>query len=96
MTEEQPGKKSLHQGRFLAMFERGWRGRILSRSEVDLTPSDDPFYLGYSHEAMARARLLDGNKKDADDNLSSTRKYADQVADVENRKLLMSDLGELT
>lgn len=23
MTEEQPGKKSLHQGRFLAMFERG-------------------------------------------------------------------------
>ncbi len=23
MTEEQPGKKSLHKGRFLAMFERG-------------------------------------------------------------------------
>ena len=63
---------------------------------LDVTPSDDPFYLGYAHEAMARAKLLDGNKKDADDNLSSARKYAEQVADVANRKLLMSDLGELT
>ena len=63
---------------------------------LDVTPSDDPFYLGYAHEAMARAKLLDGNKKDADDNLSSARKYAEQVADVENRKLLMSDLGKLT
>ena len=49
-----------------------------------------------STSAMPRAKLLDGNKKDADDNLSSARKYAEQVADVENRKLLMSDLGELT
>ena len=63
---------------------------------LDVTPSDDPFYLGYAHEAMARAQLLDGNKKDATENLSHARRCAEQVANVENRKLLMNDLNELT
>ena len=60
------------------------------------TPSDDPFCLGYAHEAMARAKLLDGSKKDVADNLSHARRHAEQVADSENRKLLMDDLDELT
>jgi hypothetical protein len=45
---------------------------------------------------MARAQLLDGNKKDATENLSHARRCAEQVANVENRKLLMNDLNELT
>ena len=63
---------------------------------LDITPTEDPFYLGYAHEAMARAELLLRNKEPSAENLSQARKCAEQVTDSENQKLLVNDLETLT
>ena len=62
---------------------------------LDITPTDDTFYLGYAHEAMARAQFLSRRKEEAQSHLSEAREQAKMVASAENKKLLEDDLDSL-
>ena len=50
---------------------------------LDITPTDDSFYLGYTHEAMARAQFLSRRKEEAQSRLSEAREQAKMVASAE-------------
>ena len=62
---------------------------------LDITPTDDPFCLGYAHEAMARAEALAGNEENATEHLAKATQFATNVTKAEDRKLLEADLTTL-
>ncbi len=51
-----------------------------------------PFFLGYAYEALARAAALAGDRDSAAGYLESARTAADQVKEVDERKMLLDDL----
>jgi len=54
-----------------------------------------PFYLGYAYEALARATHLNGDEKRAAQYAQQARELAAEIADEENRKVLLKDLDTL-
>lgn len=60
------------------------------------TPRNEPFYLGYAYEALARAESLTGNRSIVDQYLADAQRQADAIDDQESRKLLADDLASLT
>ncbi len=54
-----------------------------------------PFYLGYAHEALARAHQLAGNSKEAAHHLAFSHELAARIGDKGEREMLMSDLEKL-
>jgi hypothetical protein len=69
----------------------------LRHAEVCLAYSKDlaPFYLGYAHEAMARAEALNNRLLPAAEHKQRAMEYAMQVPDEDERKLLLDDLATL-
>ena len=65
--------------------------------EVCLSYSGDlkPFYLGYAHEALARAHGLAANTKDSTRHLKSAQEFAAKIGDKGDRELLVADLEQL-
>ncbi|MBI1731048.1 hypothetical protein HYR53_10615 [Candidatus Acetothermia bacterium] len=66
--------------------------RCLEVSEVN---DVGDFFVGYAHEALARAELVAKNKKSAMSQLKEAEALAAKVADKEDRELLVKDLREL-
>ena len=62
---------------------------------LDITPTDDPFCLGYAHEAMARAEQVAGKDASANEQLKKAATLATQIEKAEDRKLLEDDLAAL-
>ena len=54
-----------------------------------------PFYVGYGHEALARAAELAGNREEARRHLESASELLEQVVDASARELLAADLADL-
>ncbi|MBL68820.1 MAG: hypothetical protein CMO74_10300 [Verrucomicrobiales bacterium] len=63
-----------------------------SRLSLEVTPADNPFCLGYAHEAMARAESLAGNDVPAKEHLEMAKRLAAKVEKTDDRKLLENDL----
>lgn len=76
---------------------RGNATEALRLAEVCLSYSGElaPFYLGYAHEALARAHKLAANAVDAASHLSSAQRLAAKVGDKDERELLVADLDQL-
>ena len=55
-----------------------------------------PFYLGYAHEALARAYKLAANEREAGQHLKAAQDLAAQVGDNGERQYLVSDLAQLS
>ena len=81
--------------RVYALAGKATNARKYARLCLDITPTDDAFYLGYAHEAMARAQLLSKNKEEAHFNLSKAKEQAKLVTNTKDRKLLEADLDSL-
>jgi hypothetical protein len=56
---------------------------------------EEPFFLGYAYEALARAEKLAGNDAIASECRATAAHLAETVQDAEERKLLMDDLNTL-
>lgn len=54
-----------------------------------------PFYVGYAHEALARAARLAGNRDDVAEHLEAGFERLSQVEDAAERDLLAADLKEI-
>jgi len=55
-----------------------------------------PFFLGYAHEALARAYKAAGNARSAREHLDAAFALAGKVAKKEDRDLLLADLHALS
>lgn len=54
-----------------------------------------PFYVGYAHEALARAARMAGNRDDVTEQLDAAHEMLAQVEDSGERDLLAADLKEI-
>ena len=54
-----------------------------------------PFYVGYAHEALARAARLAGNRDDMKNHLEAASDMLGLVEDAGERELLAADLSEI-
>lgn len=57
--------------------------------------NEEPFYLGYAYEALARAEFLAGNRNIAEEVLILARVQAAKVSDAGEREMLRNDLETL-
>jgi hypothetical protein len=66
-------------------------------AETCLSFSDElpPFYLGYAHEALARAATLAGDRDAVAAHLTRAKGLAAQVAVKDEREALLGDLADL-
>lgn len=67
-------------------------------AELCLSYSGDlkPFYLGYAHEALARAYGLAANTKDCARHLDLAQEYAANIAEKAEQELLVADLKQVS
>ncbi len=54
-----------------------------------------PFFIGYSHEALARAEAGLENRTEMEKHLESAREEADKVSGAEEKKQLLDDLADI-
>jgi hypothetical protein len=73
------------------LAERYGRSSLEAASMANL----GPFFIGYGHEALARAARLAGNRDDAARHLSAAQELLEQITDPKERNLLAPDLEEL-
>jgi hypothetical protein len=71
---------------------RRYGALCLAASEAEGVP---PFYLGYAHEALARAAGVAGDREEAAAQLAEARRIAETVPDEEAKKMLLADLDTL-
>lgn len=81
--------------RIYALLGEAENARKYARLCLEKTPPDEPFYLGYANEALARAEGIAGNGRGADEYLAEARRQAKRIADEEDRQLLFRDLETL-
>ena len=55
----------------------------------------EPFYLGYAHEALARATLLAGDHANAAEHLAHARRCAAKITRKDHQAMLLKDLEGL-
>lgn len=72
--------------------DNAWR---FAEKCLEHSADEPPFYLGYAHEALARAALLAGDRKRLAHHLGKARELAAIVADEDERTMLQRDLGTL-
>lgn len=63
--------------------------------EWAMTAEAGPFYVGYGHEALARAYALAGNATERDRSLAAVEQCASQVTKAEDAKTLRDDLAAI-
>ena len=78
--------------RVYALLEQEDNARLYGRLCLDHSQNEEPFYLGYAHEALARAEALGGNRGEAERHFAMARDLALQVANKDERDLLEADL----
>jgi hypothetical protein len=81
--------------RVYAVLGQVENARRYGRLCLDVSGAEPLFFLGYAHEALARAETLAGNPAAAQHHLAEARRLAALVADAEERRALENDLATL-
>lgn len=63
---------------------------------LEFAEGESPFFLGYGHEAIARAAKLDGDEQSFREHLQRARSLVAEISDPQDRSLLESDLTDLS
>ena len=58
--------------------------------------NEEPFYLGYAHEALARAEAITGNRAEVEKHLALAHDLAAQVTNADEYGLLEGDLATVS
>lgn len=82
--------------RVYAVIGHGERARHYGQLCLDVSRDDEPFYLGYAYEALARAAAVLNDAKLTSGYLLKARDLAAAVKDVDDRKALETDLDSIT
>ncbi|MCH7762611.1 MAG: hypothetical protein IIB95_02570 [Candidatus Marinimicrobia bacterium] len=59
---------------------------------LEFSENEEPFYLGYAHETLARVHALNGNTKEKGKHLNIARSLSETIKDKEEKELLLADL----
>ncbi len=78
--------------RVYALIGQGERARYYGDRCLAVSRDEEPFYLGYAHEALARAAAVLQDGDEMAEHLRQARDLAEAVSDVEEKKILMADL----
>jgi len=80
--------------RVYAVLEDGARAEVHGRAGLEIAEEAalGPFYLGYAFESLARAAAVAGDGEQRGRWLDVARTAAEQVADHEERAMLLADL----
>jgi tetratricopeptide (TPR) repeat protein len=78
--------------RIYAILGRPEEAKRYGRLCLEHSRHESPFLLGYAYEALARAEKAGGNISKVQEYFAEALRLADGVLDVEDRKLLLSDL----
>lgn len=62
---------------------------------LEFSENKEPFYVGYAHEALARAYGLNGNTNLKDEHLQIAKQLCDQINDDDEKGLLHADLNTI-
>lgn len=62
---------------------------------LECSTEKEPFYMGYAYEALARAESVAGDRKKMEEHLGKARGLAENVSEVESRKILLADLDSI-
>ncbi len=65
------------------------------RSGLSYSGAQEPFYLGYAHEALARAAIVSADGAKARDHLATADAFAERVTKADDKALLAADLVQL-
>ena len=78
--------------RVYALLGEADNARKYGRLCLMYSQNEEPFYLGYAYEALARADFLAGNQAVAEEGLALAREQVAKVADAAEREMLQKDL----
>jgi len=81
--------------RVYALASQAENARRYAKLCLDISPDDEPFSLGYAHEAMARAEMVAGNQEKMNEHLAEAKRLAECIADALDKELLINDLGTI-
>jgi len=62
---------------------------------LEYSKNDEPFYLGFAYEALARAEMTAGDKTKMNQYLQEARNLAESVTNDEEKKMLTDDLESI-
>lgn len=81
--------------RVYAVLKQGENAAKYGGLCLHVSGKEPPFYLGYAHEALARAALVNKQRELFDSHLAEAKALAAKVTDSDERKLLEDDLASL-
>ena len=82
--------------RIYSILRRAEEAKRYGQFCLELSHGEDPFYVGYAYEALARAELTAGNRDKMEEYLSETKRLAETVGDPDSKKMLVDDLSNIT
>jgi len=59
---------------------------------LEYSKNDEPFYLGFANEALARAEMVAGNRAIMNEYLQEAQKPAQAVSNSDEKQILLDDL----
>lgn len=81
--------------RVFALLGQAENARRYAEFSLKLAQGEGPFYIGFAYEALARAEMTAGNRVKMNEHLKRAREFADQVEDLEDKEVLMVDIGTM-
>ena len=81
--------------RIQALLGEAAQARRFADICLSLSADLKPFYLGYAHEALARAHRLGGDASATQRHLTLAHELAARVDDKDEREMLLADLQQL-
>jgi hypothetical protein len=83
--------------RVFALLRQAENARHYGELSLEAAKSDGvlPFYLGYAHEALARAEYVDGNQNEMEKHLITAHQVAASLTDPQEKKQMLRDLASI-
>jgi hypothetical protein len=94
-TDEKLSVGNWQVSRAYALAGRGAEAMRHGQRSLELAAESSPFYLGYAHEALARAALVLNDRTLLAQHLNEARRLAAEVSDAHERDWLEQDLKSL-
>ncbi|MHB8113744.1 MAG: hypothetical protein ACYDHA_09850 [Bellilinea sp.] len=91
-TDRERSVGAWQAARVYAVAQQADNARHYGQMALPFANDQPPFYQAYAYEALARAEAAAGNRSAAQPYLEQARQLAGQVAKVEERELILTDL----
>lgn len=81
--------------RVYALLGQADNARKYAEVSLKYSEGQEPMYIGFAYEALARAEMVAGNRAKMNEYLKQARAFADKVEDLEDKEVLVVDIGTI-